>query len=499
MNHLRKIAVFILFLPMVLQAQPYELVVYNAENIFDADGMSAYDDYKTPGYTPRHVLTKVRNVAAVMARYNGGKGADVIIFNEFEADQSQSDWNTMSAADFLLRWEGISLESMLTTGFGPVTADIPSEFLVLKAMAEAGMTGYEVVTGYAPLGPDGKPTHAIKNVVFSRLPVMYDRTRRHEVEDARPILEVWLDVDGHRLAVFANHWKSGAGNPQMERARIQNATVLKARLDELRAENPRVDFILGGDFNSDYNQSQRYGSTMPVTGVNTVLRSTGNEMKVAAGTILPNDWVYNLWYELPVDQRRSDQFRGFWGTLMQIMIGPGMYDRSGVHYVDNSFALGKWPGFNAYTTSGMPIRWSAFGDGYGYADHFPLSMRFDTAAVSDTVTIRMEYPSKENGPDWAPLPVTYRMPEPGEYLEAAGVSGPLRTAAHFDRLFRVDAEVLADNRVRVNGEDYELFSPSFRVQDRFKERIGQTVSFYGRLGQFRGRWQFVIDSEAYIR
>lgn len=499
MIRMRKLFVFLLLLPFGLAAQPYELVVYNAENIFDADGIAVYDDYKAPGYTPRHVLTKVRNVAAVMARYNAGKGPDVIVFNEIEADQSQSAWNAVSAADFLKRWEGRPLESMLTTGFDATVADIPSELFILKAMAEAGMTGYEVITGYAPLGPDGKPTHAIKNVIFSRLPVMHDRTRRHEIDDARPILEVWLDVAGQELAVFANHWKSGAGNPQMEAARLQNAAVLKARLDELRAENPRVDAILAGDFNSDYNQSQRYAGTMPRTGVNTVLKSIGNEMKVAGGTILPHDAVYNLWYELPVDQRYSDQFRGFWGTLMQIMITPGLYDKSGVHYIDNSFEVGRWPGFNAYSTSGAPIRWSFFGDGYGYADHFPLSLRFDTASITDTVRIEMRYPSSENGPDWSPLPVVHRMPEAGEFIDAASVGGSLRTAAHFDRLFLVTAEVIADNRVRVNGEEYELFAPAFRIQERFAGRIGQQATFYGRLGQFRGRWQFVIDAEAYIR
>jgi hypothetical protein len=181
------------------------------------------------------------------------------------------------------------------------------------------------------------------------------------------------------------------------------------------------------------------------------------------------------------------------------MITPGMYDQSGVFYIDNSFDVGRWPGFNAYLTSGAPIRWSAFEDGYGYADHFPLSMRFDVSATSDTVRIEMRHPSAENGPDWSPLPVVHRMPEAGEYIEAGSVTGSLRTSTYFDRLFLVTAEVVADNRVRVNGEEYELYAPAFRVQDRFAGRIGQQTTFFGRLGQFRGRWQFVIDTEAYIR
>jgi hypothetical protein len=497
---MRRINLFFAFILSVgsLSAQPWTLVTYNAENIFDADGIAAYDDYKTPGYTPRHVLTKVRNVAQVMAKYNDGQGADVIVFNEFEADQSQSALNSMTAAQFLQQWSGKTLEWMFGEGFSPAVADIPSELLVLKAMDEAGMSGYEVVTGYAPLdSATGKPTHAIKNVIFSRLPVKHELTRRHEIEDARPILEVWLDVAGHDLAVFANHWKSGASNPQMELARVQNATVLKARLDELRAVNPAVDFILAGDFNSDYNQSQRYGGSMPQTGISTVLKSSGNEMKIASGSILPNDMVYNLWYELPVDQRGSDHFRGYWGTLMQMMISPGMYNQGGVSYIDNSFELGRFLGFNAYTHSGTPIRWSSFGEGYGYADHFPISMEFTVTGKSDV--IELNQPSKETDDRWAPIPVMYTVPSAGQYIDASSVSGSLRTAEYFDKMFLVTGNLVEANQIVVNGERYELYSPSFRIQDAMSGKVGTDVTLFGRLGQFRGRWQIVVESEGYLR
>ncbi len=477
-------------------AQPWTLVTYNAENIFDADGVAVYDDYKAPGYTHRHVFTKVRNVAVIMAQYNEGKGPDVIVFNEIEADQTQSDLNSQTAEQFLQQWNGKSLEWMFGEGYSPVIADIPSEMLILKAMHEAGMTGYEVVSGYAPL-ENGKPTHAIKNVIFSRFPVKHELTRRHEVEDARPILEVWLNVAGHDLVVFGNHWKSGAGSPQMEAARIQNATVLKSRLDELRKGNPGVDVILAGDFNSDYNQSQRYGSTMPTTGVNTILKSIGDEVKVSAGVLIPHDSVYNLWYELPVDQRGSDHYRGYWGTLMQIMITPGMFNQTGVSYVDNSFEIGRFDGLNAYSTSRTPIRWSSFGDGYGYADHFPISMEFTVTGKDNAIVL--DHPSKEEEGLWSPIPVAFTMPVEGEYVTTASVSGSLRTAVYFDQMFLVTGELVEANQIVVNGERYELYSPSFRIQDTLGPKVGTTVELFGRLGQFRGRWQFVVETELYLR
>ena len=82
---------------------------------------------------------------------------------------------------------------------------------------------------------------------------------------------------------------------------------------------------------------------------------------------------YNLWYEWPTEERGSDTYRGYWGTLMQLIISNGMYDKTGLSYVNQSFKVDDF-GFNTYSVSGMPKRWSSFGTGSGYSDHLPLSM-----------------------------------------------------------------------------------------------------------------------------
>jgi hypothetical protein len=47
--------------------QTYKVVVYNIENLFDADGIAIYDQYRpfddkgNPQYTPAHLLTKLQN------------------------------------------------------------------------------------------------------------------------------------------------------------------------------------------------------------------------------------------------------------------------------------------------------------------------------------------------------------------------------------------------------------------------------------------------------
>jgi len=352
---------------------PYIVVTHNVENLFDADNIAIYDDYKpvdrdgNPQYQPSHVYNKVTNIVHLMKQYNEGFGPDILLAVEIESDFTPGDKPTAQA--FLQQYSSTTLSDMLGPNFNDEIADISAEYLLLKGFWDAGIRDYDVATVEPALRGNGQPSSVIKNVVFSRLPILHDRTQAHEITDARPILEVWIDVDGHELVTFTNHWKSGASNPEIELVRVQNAEVLRQRIDQLKRENPDVDIIIGGDLNSDYNQSQRYTS-MTSTGVNTILGSTGDELAVSRKTA----FLYNLWYELPADERKSDNYSNHWGTLMHLIVSPGMYNRSGVSYVDNSFEVGIFSGLNANAYNETPIRWTNGAGGLGYSDHFPLSM-----------------------------------------------------------------------------------------------------------------------------
>ncbi len=472
----------------------YTLVVYNVENLFDADGVAVFDDYKPEVYTSRHVLTKVKNMVSLMQQYNYGRGPDVLVLSEVESDQTQPvSGNHDSVQSFLRAYSEVNLSHMLTDGFNDVIADLPAELLIIKGFYDVGITDYDVQVAYAPL-EDGRPTHTQKNVILSRLPVQYERTKIHPLLDARPILEVWLDINGHDLVVFANHWKSRASDAEIERTRIQNAQVLRQRLDVLLSENPAIDFVLGGDFNSDYNQSHRY-PYMPVTGLNDILKSVGDESLVANGQV---DAVYNLWYEHPIDKRGSDVFRGFWGTLMQLMISPGMYDKTGMIYLDNSFDVLRIPGINVYETNGAPIRWSAALDGYGLSDHLPISMQFTLGGATQVGDkLDLENASSNDDQLWSPIAVKSEVPAEGEYVSITDISGPIRSMTYFDKMFLVTGTISERAKIMVNNEIYDLYSPVFDVRRVFTE-VGTEIRLFGRLGQFRGSWQFVIESESHI-
>lgn len=496
---------FYLFLAIsTLCAQPYKLVVHNVENLFDADGVAAFESYHpfdsngNPQYTTAHIHTKITNTVRLLSHYNNGAGPDIIMFVELESDYTPlPDGKLWDYHATLEAYNHLTLEQMLGDYFDDAIKDMPSELLLLKGFEDAGISGYDIAVAY-DRDHNQRPNHVQKNVIFSRLPIQHERTISHPLVDARPILEAWISVDGYDLALFNNHWKSRASDADMEKIRVENARVLKNRLDELRSDNPNVDFILGGDFNSDYHQSHRY-PYMEITAVNDILKSVGDERKVKQGQ---TDKVYNLWYEHPIDQRGSDVFRGNWGTLMQLMISPGLYDYHGIQYEDNSFDVLRIPGKNVYSTSGTPNRWYEFGTGGGYSDHLPVSMKFTVVNNDDkNKKITLDNPGVNDDEYWSVIELSYSLPDVSEIITPEDYGNEsIRKSEFFNELMFIRSTIGSGTTVEVNGERYGLYSPTFNVRNEFSDylRSGEEISFIGRLGMFRGDWQFVIDHISFV-
>jgi hypothetical protein len=475
-------------------ARAFTVVAYNVENLFDLDGLANFDDYKPEKYTRAHALTKLQNIARVVEKFDNGRGPDVLILSELEVDLSPSqrppDYDAL-----LARYRTTTIEEMLGAKFDREVADLPSEVLLAKALADRGMSGYRLVVAENITAAGTARQLEQKCAVFTRFPVK--QARSHPTQDARAILEVQLEVEGAPLYVFANHWKSGASDPATEPTRIANARTLRTRLDEILRSDPNADIILGGDFNSQYNQKQRY-PRMKVTGLNDTLGSQGNELAIR-GT--QRD-LYNLWFELPVAQRGSDTYRGEWGTLMHLIISRGLYDFRGVQYVDNSFAVAKFPGLNA-NANGLPARWSFDGPaGAGFSDHFPVYAKFVTVADgrSDrylalrSASVEAEGPPPSTKFDLEKLAITAdKIP--------AGTS--IRTPEFKGRIFRVEGRVTPESRLAVEfrGEVYDVwsFNEALRNKLRADYPAGSTLRFYGELGQFRDRWQFVIQDADWVK
>ncbi|MEP0971403.1 MAG: hypothetical protein ABJI33_14260 [Balneola sp.] len=488
-----------------MKSEVYTLVTYNVENLFDADGTAIYDDYNTtdkdgnPLYTKEDVLTKIQNAVRVLKEYNEGKGPDIAVIVELESDYSpnkgKSKW--VDQDDFLAQYSTTTLKKMLGEEFNEEVADLPSELLLLKGMVDAGMWNYQLEVGNSPKDEKGLPTTVQKTAVFSRFQILREKTKIHPLERARPILETWIDVEGNELAVFANHWKSGASSWDMEQIRIKNAEVLRDRLDELIKEEPNVDFVLAGDFNSDYNQKSRYD--FKKTAINDVLKSTGYQLQSMAN----NEYVLNLWYEYPIENRGSDTYRGYWGTLMQIMVSQGMFvNANGISYVEDSIEKGDF-GFNTFASSGEPKRWSSTFSGSGFSDHLPVSMKFRSnkhTNSEENVPFLIQSLAKNDDDEWKPIPVKYSIPSNFKSEKEFTVSDPTKNSDFYDEYFFLTATVTDKYDFVVNGRTYDVYTPSFKLDKILSGVKGsdKEIKFYGRFSQYRGNWQFIIESPEFL-
>jgi hypothetical protein len=434
----------------------------------------------------------------VLARFDAGAGPDILVLCELEADQTPAA-APLDIAAFLRRTRGEPAARLLSAPvLAPELAGLPSHAWLLKALDDAGLGPYHAAVGRWRPDPAGRII-AVTNAVLSRFPIVEQRT--HFTDGARGILEAVVDIDGHRLHVFANHWKSGASDPATEPIRIGNARVMRKRLDALLRRDPRADAVLAGDFNSHYDQKQRCPA-MGTTAINDVLGSQGDELALRRPG---GPDLYNLWFELPPERRGSDVWNDAWGTLVQMLLVPGLHDYRGVQYIDGSFEVAAFPGLNADPATGRPLRWEPDDGGRGCSDHFPIAARFRT--VDDDEPHRwldLKNPSTmATGPG-----VAFPASKPARAVANLG-SWPrdqeFRSVQYLGKRFRVAGRVSSLRPFRVvveggTGGKIGLWvrDPVARAAFFGAYRVGERIEFVGELGRWRGEWQFVVEPPAGI-
>lgn len=482
-----------------LPAREFTVLVYNVENLFDIDGVAVFEDYRQTGvenpYSPERLLTKVRHIAETLAAVNEGDGPEVVLFQEFELDRTPfSGWRSAQAC--LEEYAGISLEAMLTSELSNRILGLPAEAFLWKYLNDAGMGPYYVAKSEVP---DAEWAPAHNNVVFSRFPIHWVRQR--PMASARDLLVVGLEVEGHEFILLNNHWKAGASNPRTEPIRIQNAHVVRAELEAILLENPAADVLLAGDLNSHYNQAAVFPD-LAETAVNGVLGSATNETALIAGNAQD---LYNLWGELPPAERGSEVYRGYWGTLMQMLVTRGLYDQAGVQYVDNSFFRLILPGRNADARFGTPHEWLPVGGGAGFSDHLPIGARFRTVEEGDTEAFPTpRNPTEEIMPP-ARLPkVDFAIaawPEVSAAAELEHLSDN-QLAARMGELFEIEAEFVDESRarIRIGKRAFGLYAPPPEVGEALASiPLKAGLHALGQLDSYRGEIQFVIRHASWIR
>ena len=485
-----------------LPAREFSVMAYNVNNLFDVDGLSMFNDYKQTGnktyaYSPRKLLTKIQNIAKVLKTVNHGKGPDVILFQEFEYDFTPD--STISSYDaFLKEYADMSVEDMLTSSLNDTITGLPVEALALKYFSDTGLEGYRIAMVTDRTDLENAPPHV--NVVFSRLPIV--DVKYHPVLSAREIVEVRIDVEGHLLILFDNHWKSNRGGVEMtEVTRLQNASVLRNRIDRILSENPNADIIVGGDLNCQYNQTQVHQS-IHKSGINEILKSRGDEVKMLGAA---QGCLYNLWYEMPRKERFSDSYDDTFGTLMHIILSQGLYDYKGIQYVDGSFEVVRIPGFNAEKRWLVPIAsWISGETGGGYSDHFPVIARFRTVDDDDTARfLKLESPGKESPEDAQHLRVGYESLKLDKILDARILKdmGLEELSKHYDELFHVTAMYdKGTESLSIGPNKFKLYSRNRKVKAMIKSLPDkQEITIIGMLVEYKGTLEFIINHPSWIK
>ncbi len=235
------------------EAKTFKIASYNLQNLFDL----THDGTEYPGYIPNTCFgwtkaifdIKITNIAKVIKDLK----ADIVTLQEVESKKSL-----------------IYLANRLKS--------------------------FNINYPYLEIADNSKAV-TVKCAVLSKYPIIKKEEIKIKNKLTRNILKVTLDIEGNRLILFINHWKSKKGS---ESHRIDYAKALKKAIDKLKDDE---DFILIGDFNSNYNEYKTFlnrkklNDTAGITGINHILR-TITDSKMVNEKILTmqpgNKYLYNL-------------------------------------------------------------------------------------------------------------------------------------------------------------------------------------------------------------
>ncbi len=345
MRRLIKPAVFVFCTLLILgfssgHAKTFKIASYNVENLFDLKTHGTeYSDYVPngpSGWNQEMLDIKLSRIARVLADLD----ADIVCLQEIESEEALS---------------------------------------LLNRRLSRFQKGYP----YTAIAQEGSST--VRCAALSRFAVVSQQEIYSGGAGHRGILKLTLSIEGVFLIVYINHWKSKTGPESM---RIAYARALAASIGSL---GPSAEFIVTGDFNSDYDEyrsfkgEKRLNDTGGITGINHVLATLEGDCLIDETTLIRRKgrpYLYNLWLELPEKRRWSTEFFGEKNSPDSILLSSAMYDEKGISYIDNSFDRFD-PDYLFY--GNRIYRWQQENGrgrhlGEGYSDHLPVFAWFTTDA-----------------------------------------------------------------------------------------------------------------------
>jgi endonuclease/exonuclease/phosphatase family metal-dependent hydrolase len=255
----------------------------------------------------------------------------------------------------------------------------------LHALVEDGLRGM----GYSWEVMVPKRGLSANLAIASRLPVT--RVRAHAVgpwksgTPMRDVIEADIEVDGHLLYVFNDHWKSKTGGVRAtEPSRLESSSVLARRIRDILQQDPSADILAAGDFNENVDEYARTGgkyqtALLPDAG-GWPDRFTRRSICLSSDTVrlgVTGDRLvlYEPWFELEAARRGSYFYQGDWLTVDHMLLSPGLLDSHGFAYRRGSFGPVQLDFL--LQPGGAPKRWTGVTGPRGYSDHLPLLITLD--------------------------------------------------------------------------------------------------------------------------
>jgi endonuclease/exonuclease/phosphatase family metal-dependent hydrolase len=304
--------------------------VWNMENLFDdrndhhpppdAEFDSWFAEY------PAVRIEKYQHISSALLKFNDGKGPDIIVGNEVES---------LRAAELLKD----ALNASLPAGAARY------EHIAVKELSNAG--------------------RHIAPAVISRFPLGRTRTLGHR----QRILETHVTVNGHDLDLVASHWTSQLSDDGHRQVggRHGYATVIEENYREACRANPKVDYLVCGDFNDTPNSE-------PVV---QTLHMVSDYHKVVAGETPPR--LFGLLSGRPPSEYGTIYYKK---PLIydQIGVSPGMFDDIGWGYDPASVRVPA-EGLVEPGAARHPWRFGSPKDTHrrGYSDHLPVLVTLKVA------------------------------------------------------------------------------------------------------------------------
>jgi endonuclease/exonuclease/phosphatase family metal-dependent hydrolase len=307
------------------EASSYLFCFWNVENLFDdkEDGRTGADKVYDRWFAtdPTALKLKLGNLSKALIELNHGRGPDILAVAEVES---------MRAAHLLRE----ALNARLAD------ESLHYDHVLMKEVA-----------GGRHIAP----------AILTRLPVRGDKTRLQG--RLQRILEGHVVVNGHDLVVLATHWTSRVSDKEGQH-RAHYADTIYGTFKAMYRSNPRVDFLVCGDFNDPPDAPSVAQHLHATSYVQAVRRSSRDE-----------PLLLDLMADKDPNQYGTHYYRK-WFIFDQIVVSPGLLDQAGwtcdinsVHTVNTlhrptDSSKRPWPFGNEHDKFQR-----------GYSDHFPVTVR----------------------------------------------------------------------------------------------------------------------------